>query len=559
MIAIKTLCAQCAMGCGVRAMTGLGEDDARRVVIEGDRIHPANMGWLCPIGEALAVNTGLDGRLLHPLLARKRVGRERAIAHAARRLSDIIAQHGPFSVALHVAGNLTTEDYFAANKLMKGFIGSAHIHVPWHDISTRTQIAAFGEDVMPASGEDVDGADLILAIGAGVLRRHPMLARRAAAAREERGAQLVIVDPDPNARLLPADFHLAPVPGSVSTLLGGLLLRLHDAQLLDRAFLAQHVTVPDGYWEALRPGHDIWSVSGITGLPIGTIREFQDLFAGAPRTVTISDPDAGEGDAPTAAAILALHLAMGRIGQPGAAPFSLPGAPNAMGAREVGCIATALAAHRDFSADALASVSRFWSSHNVVTAPGLSGDALRQAISDGVVKAFIMLGDAPATLLDAMPDHRPFTLFAGDRLDPARADRIDLALPMPGPLEREGTITSADRLISRQRRVFALPGEARPGWWFMTHIARAMGWRDAFHYEQAADIYREHARLSVYQGEGRLLNLRRHAPLSNPAYQELTPWRWGEVPFDGGHFPTSDGRARLVRFWDHASALAAIA
>ncbi|NML08874.1 molybdopterin-dependent oxidoreductase [Sphingobium sp. AR-3-1] len=550
MTAIKTLCGRCAMGCGVRAMTGLSEDDARRVFIEGDRIHPTNMGWLCPAGETLAADTGLDGRLLHPLLAGKRVSQDRAIAHAARRLSDIIAQHGPTSVALHVAGDLPTEDYFAANKLMKGFIGSAHIDVPWHDISTRTQIAAFGEDMMPASAEDVDGADLILAIGAGVLRRHPMLARRVASAREERGAQLVIVDPDPDARLLPADHHLAPAPGSVAALLGGLLLRLHDAELVDRAFLAQHVTVPDGYWEALRPGHDLWSVSGITDLPIRKIREFQDIIASAPRTVTIFDPDAGEGDAPAAAAILALHLAMGRIGQPGAAPFALPGAPNAMGAREVGCIATVLAAHRDFSADALASVSRFWSTHKVVAAPGLSGHALRQAIGDGAIKALLMLGNAPDALLDAMPDQRPFTLFAGDRLDPAMADRIDLAMPMPGPLEREGTITGADRLISRQRPVFALPGEARPGWWIVTRIGRAMGWHDAFHYERSADIYREHARLSVYQGEGRLFDLRRHAPLSNPAYHELTPWRWGEVPFHGGHFPTSDGRARLARFWD---------
>ncbi|WP_416464869.1 molybdopterin oxidoreductase family protein [Sphingomonas sp. VDB2] len=550
MTAIKTLCGRCAMGCGVRAMAGLSDDDARGVFIEGDRIHPTNMGWLCPAGEALAADTGLDGRLLHPLLAGKRVGRDRAIAHAARRLSDIIAQHGPASVALHVAGDLPTEDYFAANKLMKGFIGSAHIDVPWHNIATRAQIAAFGEDVMPASGEDVDGAELILAIGAGALRRHPVLTHRVAMAREERGAQLVIVDPDPSARLLPADLHLAPASGSVATLLGGLLLHLHDADLLDRSFVAKNVAVPDGYWEALRPGHDLWSVAGMTGLPIAAIREFQELSARAPRMVTMFDPDVGDGDARAAEAILALHLVTGRIGQPGAAPFALPGAPNAMGAREVGCIATALAAHRDFSADALASVSRFWSTDRVAVTPGLSGDALREAIGDGLIKVLLMLGDAPAALLDAFPDNRPFTLFAGDRLDPAMADRIDLAIPMPGLLERDGTITGADRLISRQRSVFALPGEARPGWWIVTQIARAMGWHDAFHYERAADIYREHARLSVYQGAGRLLNLRRHAPLSNPAYQELTPWRWGEVPFDGGHFPTSDGRARLLRFWD---------
>lgn len=54
-------------------------------------------------------------------------------------------------------------------------------------------------------------------------------------------------------------------------------------------------------------------------------------------------------------------------------------------------------------------------------------------------------------------------------------------------------------------------------------------------------------RLTAYRNDGsRLLNLKRHAPISNPAYDELTPWRWGDVPFDGGHFLTADGRPRLL-------------
>ncbi|MEW6626227.1 MAG: NagC family transcriptional regulator, partial [Pseudomonadota bacterium] len=120
-------------------------------------------------------------------------------------------------------------------------------------------------------------------------------------------------------------------------------------------------------------------------------------------------------------------------------------------------------------------------------------------------------------------------------------------LPAPVGIEQDGTMTALDRLVSRQRRLFDLPGEARPLWWMLTRMAQAMGWGDAFHYERPADIYREHVRLTAYRNAGdRLLNLKRHAPISNPAYAELTPWRWGEVPFDEGRFPTPDGRARLL-------------
>jgi assimilatory nitrate reductase catalytic subunit len=218
-----------------------------------------------------------------------------------------------------------------------------------------------------------------------------------------------------------------------------------------------------------------------------------------------------------------------------------------MGAREVGCLPSTLAAHRDFSDAARASVTRFWSAPRLAPEPGLSGEALRAAISDGSVRALWMLGSPPPDL--AWGGERPFTLFAGDRLPAGMADRIDIALPMASELERDGARTGVDRLIGRQRPVFPLPGDARPGWWIVTRIARAMGWHDAFHYERPADIYREHARLSVYQEEGgRLFDLRRHAPLSNPAYDELTPWRWGGLPFADGRFPTADGRARLIPF-----------
>lgn len=543
MSAIKTVCSRCAMGCGVRAMVG----SERKMHVEGDRIHPANMGWLCPAGKALAEAGDLDGRLLHPRLNGLPIGYDRAIVHAAKRLADIVTRHGAESVALHVAGDLPTEDYFVANKLMKGFIGSANIDTPWQETAGQAHAAAFGEDVMPASVEDIDRADLILVIGASALLRHPLLRRRVDSAREERGAQLLVIDSDPEASSLSANLHLRPAPGSIATLLGGLLLSLYEADLLDRPFLAEHVAVPAGYWNALRPGHDLWSVARATNMSIDAIRIFQERVAKASRMVTLFDPDVGDGFTREAGAIVALHLATGRVGGPGAAPLALPGAPNAMGAREAGCTASVLAAHRDFSDEARAAIGRFWSTDRLATGAGLTGVALREAIAAGRIKALLMLGDGPDSLLDALPGNRPFTLFAGERLDWGMSDRVDLALPMPDALERNGTLTNADRLISRQRPVFAPPGEARPAWWIMTQIARAMGWRSAFHYEHPADIYREHARLTAYQNDGsRLFDLRRHASISNPAYDELTPWRWGGAPFDEGHFPTPDGRARLM-------------
>lgn len=538
MAIVRSQCGQCGVGCGVRAIT----DADRRVRIEGDRLHPANAGRLCDRGRALGdAAMTLEGRLLQPMVDGRPAGWERAIAQVARRLTAVLSRHGPGSIALHVGGGLLTEDYYVANKAMKGFFGSAHIHTPWRDGTGAAQREAFGEDVMPAAYEDIDRAATILLVGEGIAA-HPVLLERVQAARAE-GARLVLLAG--GAAGIEADLYLDVKPGSAARLLTGALLHGHDKGQHDADFLARSVAVPDGFWDGLRPGHDIWSVARATGLTPMEIRSFYEEWAATERVVTLFDSSESSD---LAAAVINLHLASGRIGRPGATPFAMTGAANGMGARETGCVVDSLAAHRDFAPDARVSIARFWGARRLAVGPGLEGEALLGAMRDGRVKALWSIGADPAAA-DWLGEARslvPLAIRSTESLA-EQGDGWSVLLPSAAWVEKDGTLTGMDRLVSRQRRLFPLPGEARPDWWMLTKVAQAMGWSDAFHYERPADIYREHARLTAYANDGkRLLNLRRHAPISNPAYDELTPWRWGEVPFDDGHFPTADGLARFA-------------
>ena len=118
----RTTCPYCGVGCGVLATR-------RKDVVEvrGDAAHPANRGKLCVKGSTLGETVGLEGRLLHPSLRGARVSWESAISHVAAEFNRCLRDHGPESVALYVSGQLLTEDYYVANKLMKGFIGSANV------------------------------------------------------------------------------------------------------------------------------------------------------------------------------------------------------------------------------------------------------------------------------------------------------------------------------------------------------------------------------------------------------------------------------------------------
>ena len=554
MSAVRTTCAYCGVGCGVLA-TPTGE---RTATIAGDPDHPANAGRLCSKGTHLGETIGLDGRLLTPMIGQRRASWDKALDLVARKFRDTIARHGPNSVAFYVSGQLLTEDYYVANKLMKGFIGSANI-----DTNSRLCMSsavaghtrAFGEDIVPASYDDLDAADLIVLVGSNTAWCHPIVYQRIQAARAARGTKLVVIDPRRTETADEADLHLAIRPGSDVALMHGLLAWCRAAGVVDDAYLARHVAVPDRFWDAFGEGSDLWSTARACDVPPDDLRRFFDLFAATPRTVTLFSQGVNQSLAGTdqVNAIVNLHLATGRIGKPGAAPFSITGQPNAMGGREVGGLASTLAAHMDFAPDNVARVARFWAAPDVAAKPGLKAVDLFRELGHGRIKALWVMATNPAV---SMPDAGrvrealaacPFVVVSDVIAQTDTSVHAHVRLPAAAWGEKDGTVTNSDRTISRQRAFLPLPGEAKPDWWIVTQVARRMGWKTAFAYDRPAEIWREHCRLSAYENHGeRLFALPGHAALGNAAYDAMAPFRWGGTPFADGRFPTPDGRARLV-------------
>jgi assimilatory nitrate reductase catalytic subunit len=524
------------VGCGVVARYL----DEGRVDIEGDARHPANRGELCHRAAQSYASELSEQRLLHPQIQGRNTGWPKAAAHVAKRLADIIARHGPHSVAMRMTDRLLTEDYYVANKMMKGFAGSADIAIGPAAASPADALAgALGEDVVPATVDDIDRATLIVIAGLNIRQDLPILWGRIVAARESREAKVVIIGGNEPENGGAADMRLAVRPGAEGALMAGLLGFSHRAGLVDRTFLERHVATPAGFWDGLEAGHDLWSTARACDLTPADLQAFYDLFAAHARTVTLF------GDPGMTGAVLNVHLATGRIGKAGAAPFPLVTASNAMGAREVGISPGMLAAHMRFTAEHVALAARFWGGVNMAEGPVDRGGTP----FDPAIKALWLLGDGvlDAHDMEMVRRARAAGLFVIHSRSIAGDGPADVTLPSVGWGERNGTSTGIDRMISRQRPLFPAAGEARPHWWIMTQVAREMGWRDAFYFAHPADVYREHARLSAYRNDGaRLFDIRRHAAISNPAYDEMTSWRWGGAPFAGGRFPTADGKARLT-------------
>src|SRR5213595_2931795 len=242
--ATRTTCPYCGVGCGVLATP----DNSGGAAISGDPGHPANFGRLCSKGSALGETLGLENRLLYPMIrcgngSMERVAWSDALDHVAHRFQHIVARDGPGAVALYLSGQLLTEDYYVANKLMKGFLGSASV-----DTNSRLCMAssvaghrrAFGADTVPGLYEDLDRADLIVLTGSNAAWCHPVLFRRMQENRRLRGAKLVVIDPRRTATAEEADLHLAIAPGMDTALFAGLLAHLADTDALDRSYISNH-------------------------------------------------------------------------------------------------------------------------------------------------------------------------------------------------------------------------------------------------------------------------------------------------------------------------------
>ena len=561
----RSTCPYCGVGCGVL----LRPDGQGGLDVRGDPDHPANFGRVCSKGAALGETVGLGQRLLAPRIDGQDADWDTALDLVARKFSDTIAEHGPDSAAFYVSGQLLTEDYYVANKLMKGFIGLANI-----DTNSRLCMAssvaghkrAFGTDTVPGTYEDLDEADLIVLVGSNLAWCHPVLYQRVLAARQARGTKIVVVDPRRTASCDGADMHLALQPGSDVALFNRLFATLYEGGALDKAFIAR----TEGFDAALHAAQA--DSTDPTGLSEDEIEAFCQLWMRTEKVVTIYSQGVNQSTSGSdkVNAILNCHLATGRIGKPGCGPLSVTGQPNAMGGREVGGLANMLACHLDLeNADHRGAVRDFWGAPSVPDAPGLKAIDMFRAVGEGRIKALWIIHTNPAVSLpeaDAVRDAIaacPFTVVSDitDRTDTARL--ADVVLPATAWAEKDGTVTNSDRTISRQRSVLAAPGEARPDWDILADVGRRMGFEKAFDYSNEAEIFREYAALSGIAGQfDRDFDISGLSNLTDTEYAALTPQRWpitrtrqGGRFFADGQFFHPGGKARMLPVsWKPAAA-----
>lgn len=583
--AARAQCPYCGVGCGLELKPPKPTDCADGAAAggtwtaRGDRHHPSSLGQVCvkgaTVGETLHHN-----RLTTPLWREHTsqplapISWERAFTILVERIQATLASQGPGALAIYGSGQFLCEDYYVANKLLKGALGSNNF-----DANSRlcmsSAVAGYtrslGSDGPPCCYDDLDLADLVLLIGTNTAECHPVLFQRLLKRRRKgEGPRLVVVDPRATATSDAADLHLAIAPGTDLALLCGLGHLLLQRGGVDQAFVAAHT---EGFaeletlWRAWEPARAA-SVCGIAAADLGQLAEWWITSPAVLSLWSMGVNQSREGTA-TVAGICNLHLVSGQIGRPGSGPFSLTGQPNAMGGREVGGLAQLLPGYRAVSnAQHRAEVERHWgfAPGSIAPEPGLAVWQQIEAMERGHLDFWWVAATNPLVSMPSLDRVRaavancPLVVLSEAYAGTETESVAHLVLPAAQWSEKEGVMVNSERRVTLCRAFRQPPGEARPDWAIFAELGRRLGFREQFNYGSAAEVYAEFVALTA----GRVCDssglshrlLADHGPQQWPfpagtapgggqarLYGEMAPY---PAARQGHRFPTASGRAQLL-------------
>ncbi len=533
---IKSVCGYCGVGCGL-------EFEENKLI--GDVVYPTNEGKLCSKGVSELISIQTPSRLLRPHV-RENINNDFKIVpweNAINQIASKIANAPKEKIGFYLSGQLLTEDYYVANKLMKGFIGSNNV-----DTNSRTCMASavvaykksLGIDYVPVRMNDVHKADLLILVGANTAEAHVVFHNRIKSAKKD-GLKIVVIDPRFTDTAKIADLHLPIKAGSDIDFFNLLTKRILDEDLVDTEFVENNVnnfTLLQNKFKRI-PATKLLKR---TGLSKEQFEEFWEIYKSNPNIITAWTMGINQSvqGVDKNLAIINTHLLTGKIYKEGNGPFSLTGQPNAMGGREVGGLSTMLAVHLGFDSESVKKVNQFWNTKKVSNKIGLTATQMLEANLDVLI---ICHTDPIYHLpnrnkMEELIKKIPFVVEINAYENSESAKFAHVRLPAAPWGEKEGTQTNLDRTITKQEKLTRTSIDCKPDWEIFQLIAQKLGYQKEFNYTSTKEIFEEYQEMT---------KLNPHLNIYETSYDELKkkPFIWGEKIRENKEFFTPDKRANL--------------
>lgn len=580
----KTLCPYCGVGCGLEVSppAELGKPTNRDAKgnpiwkVRGDRSHPSSQGMVCVKGATIA--EAIDkSRLLYPMMRNsldeefRRVTWDEALDAIVNRIQSVRLTSGSDAICMYGSGQFQTEDYYVAQKLMKGCLGTNNF-----DANSRLcmssavagYIQSFGSDGPPCCYDDLELTDCAFLIGTNTAECHPIIYNRLRKHhKKNKNVKMIVVDPRRTTTAEDADLHLAIRPGTDIDLLNGIAHLLMRWGMFDSAFIDECTANFPAFAEVIRH-YPPELVARKCGIRMDDLELAARYWGESKRVLSMWSMGVNQSSEGTAKVrnIINLHLMTGQIGKPGSGPFSLTGQPNAMGGREAGGLANLLPGYRLVkNPEHRAEVEQLWGLKPGQISPeiGLTVWEMIQGLETGNVGLLWIAATNPAV---SMPDlertkaalkKSPFTVYQDAYYPTETAAFAHVLLPAAQWGEKTGIMTNSERRVTLCPAFRDPVGQARPDWAIFAEVGRRLGFADKFTFTTSAEVYAEFVGLT----KDRPCDM---SGLSHELLKQEGPQHW---PFPAGirrnnsarlytdfHFNTPDGRARFGAY--HSRGLA---
>jgi anaerobic selenocysteine-containing dehydrogenase len=235
--------------------------------------HPARLAQ--PLRRVGEKGAGLD--------AFRPISWDEALDEVAEALTRAAQRHGSESVwPYYYSGTMGLVQRDGINRLRHAMRYSREDLTICNALSDAGWFAGVGAK-RGVDGREIAKSDLIVVWGGNPVSTQVNVMTHIAAARRERGARLVVVDPYRTATARRADLHLAPLPGTDGALACAVMHVLFKEGYADRAYMAHYTDDPEGLEAHLATRAPAWA-SAITGLSEDEIVGFARLYGRTKRS-----------------------------------------------------------------------------------------------------------------------------------------------------------------------------------------------------------------------------------------------------------------------------------
>ncbi|MDJ1174399.1 molybdopterin oxidoreductase family protein [Roseofilum capinflatum] len=578
----KTLCPYCGVGCGLEASppavpgkaTNRDKDGNPIWKVMGDKSHPSSLGKVCVKGAT--ISESLDkNRLKTPMMREsldepfRKVTWDEALQRIVGKIKTTRLVQGPHAICMYGSGQFQTEDYYIAQKLLKGCLKTNNF-----DANSRLcmssavsgYIQSLGSDGPPCCYDDLELTDCAFLIGTNTAECHPIIFNRLRVYhKKNKEVKLIVVDPRKTQTAEAADLHLAIKPGTDIDLMNGIAHLLQKWGLIDSLFIDEQTTGFVDYAQVIE-SYPPELVAQNCEISVEDLEQAARWWGESKRVLSLWSMGLNQSSEGTAKnrTLINLHLMTGNMGKPGAGPFSLTGQPNAMGGREAGGLAHILPGYRLVKNEQhRREVEQLWglTPGSIHPQPGLSAWEMIQGLEQDRVGVLWIAATNPAV---SMPDlertkaallRSPFTIYQDAYYPTETAQYAHVLLPAAQWSEKTGTMTNSERRVTLCPAFRPAPGYARPDWEIFAEVGRRLGFEQQFDFADSEAVRNEFIQLTANRPcEQRGITyerLRNEGPLQWPCTEGGEPQA---RMYTDLRFNTPDGRARFAAF--HSRGLA---